>query len=303
MKKNVKIFFIISLIMFMSFVCSKESFAKENFSINFQADNEIIQENQTEVNAYIVLTTYNPTEKDQPDFIPTLGYEAVLEYDKNVFESATIQSLNDWSDSEYYANTGKILSTTKKAKANTKIAQITLKLKNNVNIDKTTVLLKNMIVSDGKSSIEVNPYIDFTFEKSEDTLSNGNNTPSITNPSDKEENDKVPATSNDDKEENSGTLNNDKKENSETLHNDKKEDSNTPNNGQTTTNENKQEIKKPNEEEKIKVDVIKDGTTAEKDIPQTGEETIILTVIIVTIGISVIFFMRYIYISRKIKGL
>lgn len=332
MKKSVKMIFIVtSIIIFITLICQVKSFATDVFGISLQADSIAIQNNQTEAKFYITLTDYNPTDKGEAGFIPTLGYEAVLEYDNNVFESVTIESLNNWNDVEYYESTGKILATTKNAKANTKIAQITLKLKSNANVEKTTILLKNMIVSDGKSTITLNPSIEFNFEKGDDTQNNSGDASSnnVNNPSGNTNN-STTTTDDGQKDTNSqpstpsngqeGNANSSASSNGQTTTNDAQEknnisdtqnnnsNSNQSSNNQTNINNN-QETKVENTanpvttEEQIKVDIAKDRTTSDTAIPQTGEGTITLVIMIIAIGISIVFFMRYRYINRKIKGI
>lgn len=269
MKKTKKILLIISLVIFIISTAQLKSLAANEFGISLETNSQTIQDGQEEVKFYIVLTNYNPTDKNETDFVPTLGYEAMLEYNKNIFENVTITSLNNWSDAEYYENTGKILATTRKAAGDTRIAEITLKLKKNVSAESAEVNLKNMILSDGKSTVTLNPSIEYTFAKNTQNGENGSGQP--TTPTD----------------ENNGSGSGNKEPS-------------------TPSQEEQSGSKKPpvqiGEEEKIKVDVAKDKTTSNSEIPQTGEGTVIAA-IIGTIIIATIFFIRYKFITRKIRGL
>lgn len=157
MKKVVnlkKITWISILIIILYMVGITWSMAANNFNVKLETASKEIKEEQKEVKLYLKLGEYNG------DGI--LGYEGTLEYDKDVFESATIKELNDWEEPDYDATTNKFLSTTKKAKANVNIAEITLKLKANATAKTTKVSVKDLIVSDGVDETTNNPYITYT---------------------------------------------------------------------------------------------------------------------------------------------
>ena len=54
---------------------------------------------------------------------PTLGYEAVLDYDENLIEQVTVQELNGW-DVDYVESTKKILGTVDSAEPNKDITKM-----------------------------------------------------------------------------------------------------------------------------------------------------------------------------------
>ncbi len=143
---------VISLILLTVFISNSK--AASAFNVKVETSSTQIAKNQTTVTIYLKLGDYNA------DGI--LGYEGTLNYDKNVFESATITELNGWEEPDYEPATGKFLSTTKKAKANTNIAQISLKLKSGATAKTTKVSISNLIISDGTNESTVNQNITYT---------------------------------------------------------------------------------------------------------------------------------------------
>ena len=75
-----------------------------------------------------------------------MGYEAVLEYDSNVFSSATIEGLNDWT-AQYTESTKRLIGETRtKGEANKEIAKITLTLKESLSNPSSRTLPPKVIV-------------------------------------------------------------------------------------------------------------------------------------------------------------
>ena len=173
MRKKI-IFLIILLLVCMIIVNSYTVEAASDFNVKVETSSTQIAKNQTTVTIYLKLGDYNA------DGI--LGYEGTLSYDKSVFESATITALNDWETPDYEPATGKFLSTTKKAKANTNIAQISLKLKSGTTAKTTKVSVSNLIISDGTKESTVNQTITYTLlanqtQENKDDTPNTNNIP------------------------------------------------------------------------------------------------------------------------------
>lgn len=88
-----------------------------------------------------------------------LGYEATLEYNKDMFESITVEGLNGWTVT--YEESTKVLIgeiATATAKSNTDIMKLTLKLKDNLpSGTQGKVTITKLVLSDGEN--------DFTFNK------------------------------------------------------------------------------------------------------------------------------------------
>ncbi len=128
---------------------------EENCNVSLQTDKTEISKTQEQVKITISLDSY--------DGDGTLGYEGKLEYDTNIFESATITSLNDWETANYETTTGMFLSTTTSAKAGTQVAQITLDLKENVTAISTQVKITGLTFSDGDTQKTFEETFDYSF--------------------------------------------------------------------------------------------------------------------------------------------
>lgn len=188
----------------------------------------------------------------------TLGYEGKIEYDSNVFESVTIKQAENWEAVSYEAQTGKFVSTTTNAKAGN-VATIVLKVKEGITANTTDVVITNLTFSDGESTIMLNKTITFSIEQNTED-NGGNNSGNNDNNKDEIDNNKND-NKNDDK--NNGNDNNNK--------NDKKENT---------------IIVTPVDKEKA------DSSTAISKIPQTGEFSIPVTILIIGI-IGIICYIRY----------
>ena len=87
----------------------------------------------------------------------TLGYQATLEYDKNMFQSVEVEGLNGWT-ANYESSTKVLLGDVDKANPNTDITKITLTLKDDVQPGtEGKVQINNILLTDGNN--------DFTFNK------------------------------------------------------------------------------------------------------------------------------------------
>lgn len=148
-----------SIIILLMAVCIfQASYATEgdgvnaNIPLSFAGDTKISQDTQ-KITYTISLGDFTGIPQN-----PIMGYEAVLEYDKNIFESVTVEGLNNWT-SQYDESTGRLIGETKEtAQPNKGIAKITLTLNQNVNPGNTTIKLKNVLLT-------VNDDIDFEYEK------------------------------------------------------------------------------------------------------------------------------------------
>lgn len=146
---------LISLILIL--ICITSVYATENkFDIEVKTSSNNITKDQKQVTIDLYLKNYQGN--------GSLGYEAKLEYDKNVFESATITALNDWDNVQYDNTTGKFVSTkAENVENNTNIAKITLNLKESVTVKETTVKISDLIISDGDDSNTINKTITYNF--------------------------------------------------------------------------------------------------------------------------------------------
>ena len=87
----------------------------------------------------------------------TLGYQATLEFDENMFQSVEVEGLNGWT-ANYESSTKVLLGDVDKANANTDITKITLTLKDDVQPGtEGKVQINNILLTDGNN--------DFTFNK------------------------------------------------------------------------------------------------------------------------------------------
>lgn len=267
-------------------------FAESTYNMKLKAETTEIEVGQEKIVFYIDLTQYSG------DGI--LGYEGILEFDKDVFESALVESLNDWDKATYDTTTGKIISTTSDAESGKDIAKITLTLKNGINEDETEVKLNNFTLSDGNLGDTFNEKITYTFKKSapttnqtstEGTNNQGNETTSGTTTrntnSGTNNSEETTPTRNTSNEQNSANA----EENNATPVETSVEES-SKKNTETTTEENKKietvgELKE------------NDATTAQDKIPQTGSTAReIITVVVIAIA-GVAGFIRFKTIKLK----
>ena len=87
----------------------------------------------------------------------TLGYQATLEFDENMFQSVEVEGLNGWT-ANYESSTKVLVGDVDKANANTDITKITLTLKDDVQPGtEGKVQINNILLTDGNN--------DFTFNK------------------------------------------------------------------------------------------------------------------------------------------
>lgn len=183
-KIKVYIILVIVIVTFMS-IASTKSYAegKANAEVNITANTQKIEDKQSTIELMISLGELENLSSTNGKMI--LGYQATLNYDSNMVESATIEGLNGWNVI-YEASTKKIVGDTGDAKANTNTAKIVLKLKENIP-DGTSgkISIKNLLLTDGTNDFSFNK--DITIEKkSADTTNNetNNTTNSETNNTD-----------------------------------------------------------------------------------------------------------------------
>lgn len=161
MKKLLICFFSIILILSSAIISYADSLS---CSVGIVCNSTKISKNTKKIEIQVNLDSYNG------DGI--LGYEGKIEYDSNVFESATIKQAENWEAVSYETQTGKFVSTTTNAKAGN-VATIVLKVKEGVTANTTDVVITNLTFSDGESTIMLNKTITFSIEQN--TEDNGGN--------------------------------------------------------------------------------------------------------------------------------
>lgn len=155
MKKKIILVSIFLIFIVMFGVTNIWAALEDTCNVSIQTDSTEIAKTQTQVKITVTLNNY------EGDGI--LGYEGKLEYDKNVFEDATITALNDWETVNYEKTTGMFLSTTTKAVAGTQVAQITLDLKSGVTATETTVSITGLTFSDSETQKTFAKTFTYTF--------------------------------------------------------------------------------------------------------------------------------------------
>lgn len=276
---------IVSLVIAVLIILATTSvFGDTTYNMSLKAETTEIEVGQEKIIFYIDLTEYSG------DGI--LGYEGVLEFDRDVFESALVESLNEWDRATYDATTGKIISTTSDAEAGKDIAKVTLTIKENVNEDETEVKLNNFTLSDGNLEDTFNKTITYTFKKST-PATNQNDTEAGTN------------TGTDNQENGTTTGANNESNNAEqtpSRSTNAGENNGTP--VETNVQEGTREDAETTTEGNKKIETVgelkeNDDTTAQNKIPQTGSTAIeIITVVVIAI-IGVAAFIRFKTIKLK----
>lgn len=271
MKKFLTIILIIALVLLTTAILHTVN-AESNWKVSATTNNETITEETKQIIIQLKLDNYSGNGE--------LGYQANLSYDKNIFQSVSINAQNDWEDVEYEATTGGFISTTKNAKEGTVIAEIVLTLKDGITSQSTTVSLNDVIFSDADVEVEFDKTFTYTlqFNVSEDTETkpdtsddnkpeqnqpntetpdNNEQTPSTDNSNNTEKPNTNPDTSNDienGKDENSTNKPEDQETseentNKDDTNNNKKPNQNEPEQDSEENNTNKGEtnnIEKPN---------------------------------------------------------
>ena len=152
MMKN-KIIMTILIIAMILTIGTISSFAEEeaNIELNLNGQTTINEDTKT-VELTLSLGDFTGVEAGA-----TLGYQATLEYDKNMFQSVEVEGLNGWT-ANYESSTKVLLGDVDRANPNTDITKITLTLKDDVQPGtEGKVQINNILLTDGNN--------DFTFNK------------------------------------------------------------------------------------------------------------------------------------------
>lgn len=152
MMKN-KIIMAILIIAMILTIGTISSFAEEeaNIELNLNGQTTINEDTKT---AELTLSLGDFTGVEDG---ATLGYQATLEYDENMFQSVEVEGLNGWT-ANYESSTKVLLGDVDRANPNTDITKITLTLKDDVQPGtEGKVQINNILLTDGNN--------DFTFNK------------------------------------------------------------------------------------------------------------------------------------------
>lgn len=152
MMKN-KIIMTILIIAMILTIGTISSFAEEeaNVELNLNGQTTINEDTKT-VELTLSLGDFTGVEAGA-----TLGYQATLEFDENMFQSVEVEGLNGWT-ANYESSTKVLLGDVDKANPNTDITKITLTLKDDVQPGtEGKVQINNILLTDGNN--------DFTFNK------------------------------------------------------------------------------------------------------------------------------------------
>lgn len=161
MSKKIIMIMILFTILISGISCclaAEETNAK-NVEINVKGETTIKEGTKT-VELILSLGKFTGVEENVP-----FGYEGKLEYDKNMFESVTVEGLNKWT-AEYSSSTNNIIGDTAKATANTDITKIVLTLKDGIEPGVTgKIKLNNFLLTDETNDFTFNKEITITMEQ------------------------------------------------------------------------------------------------------------------------------------------
>lgn len=106
----------------------------------------------------------------------TLGYQATLEYDENMFQSVEVEGLNGWT-ANYESSTKVLLGDVDRANPNTDITKITLTLKDDVQPGtEGKVQINNILLTDGDNDFTFNKEVTVKMEEEATTPAEDDNT-------------------------------------------------------------------------------------------------------------------------------
>lgn len=148
--------------------CCYANEEEANIELNLKGETSIL-ENEENYTVTVHLGEFATNSDNE-----IMGYEAVLDYDEEIFEKVVIKGLNGWT-LNYNHNTKMLIGDTSSAKANTEITQMIFTLKENVQPTTTDITLNNMLLTDDQNDFEYNKKITLTI-KGEDINKETNNT-------------------------------------------------------------------------------------------------------------------------------
>ena len=171
MMKN-KIIMAILIIAMILTIGTISSFAEgeANIELNLNGQTTINEDTKT-VELTLSLEDFTGVEDGA-----TLGYQATLEYDENMFQSVEVEGLNGWT-ANYESSTKVLLGDVDRANPNIDITKITLTLKDDVQPGtEGKVQINNILLTDGDNDFTFNKEVTVKVEEKADTPSTGNNT-------------------------------------------------------------------------------------------------------------------------------
>ena len=132
---------VISLIVLISVILIASTVLASSAKVNVTAP-KTIEEGTDELVMTVSLGAFQDLEENQ-----TLGFQATLEYSKDIFESVKVEGLNGW-DVSYEESSKTVIGLIKSSKANVDIAKFTFTVKDDVKAGSTdNILLNNFILS------------------------------------------------------------------------------------------------------------------------------------------------------------
>ena len=170
MKKIISIIFIIMILIAGTVNVKATDDQAKNIELNVSGQTTIGVDERT-VEIIISLGNFTGVSENI-----VLGYQAILEYDENMFESIEVEGLNSWTTT-YEASTKILIGelATATAKQNTNITRITLTLKDGVQPGTSgTINLRNIELTDGTNDFTYNRTITVRIEEESNPGDNTN---------------------------------------------------------------------------------------------------------------------------------
>ncbi len=316
MKKTIKVLTSVIICFIVIALSARVNANTANYDITITAPSTTIDMNtQKEVTMYLKLTEFVSADT-------MLGYEAVLEYDENVFSSVTVTGMNDWigtssSNDIYNPQTKKLVSTTGNAKQGANVAKLVFTIKEGIEPQITQISIKDLLISTGSedetSSEGATKTISFHLQKQQeqpipDEQPDEDNNEENTDDNDTENNEQESPS-----DEENGQNNNENGNNGQNNNNGNNQNQinneNANNNNHIGNNNTSKEENNGNEQQstnqivnttantvtnRANITVTPtDNTKAQGSIPQTGGNTQILGAIVIIAILGIIMYIRY----------
>ncbi len=319
MKKTIKVLTSVIICFIVITLSARVNANTANYDITITAPSTTIDMNtQKEVTMYLKLTEFISTDT-------MLGYEAVLEYDENVFSSVTVTGMNDWigtssSNDVYNVETKKLVSTTGNAKQGNNIAKLVFTIKEEIEPQITQISIKDLLISTGSedetSSEGATKTISFHLQKQQeqpipDEQPEEDNNEENTDNNDTENNeqespsDEENGQNNNENENGNNGQNNNDGNNQNQINNENANNNNHIGNNNTSEDENNGNKQPTNQIVNTTANTVTntnranitvtptDNTKAQGSIPQTGGNTQILGAIVIIAILGIIMYIRY----------
>lgn len=237
------------------------------------------------VYVYLSLTNFENVETSEP-----MALTGVLNYDKNIFENAIFEGLNNWI-AGFNPENGNITLDTSSITENANIARITLDVKDVSKSFTTDIKINNLTLTNGKnidmSDVNLTARVNVNIQ-SDNEQDNNNQEEDNTND---EQNDNNQNDSNNDENEDSGNNDQEQNNNENNQNNEQDENENNNNNGAGNINNGDNNNNQENNPEKI--EKVEDLTTSKDPLPQTGVNYTIVAVIIAVSLIGLLAFLGF----------